>query len=86
MDITGTIHKIFPEETITENFTKREFVLKTGGEYSQEILMQVVNKKLTLINDAMLNEEVKVFFNLRGRPNRDGRYFNQVEAWKIEKP
>jgi len=44
--------------------------------------------KCDLINESYLNEDVKIWFNLKGNKwERDGKinYFTNLDAWKIEK-
>ena len=43
---------------------------------------------MTLSTNHILNEEVKIWFNLKGNKwERDGKinYFTNLDAWKIEK-
>ncbi len=85
MEIVGTLHKIFDERRITDNFTIREFVVKVDdGQYTQEILCQCVNKKVDLIIGFKPGERVAVSINLRGK-EKNGKWYNQIEAWKIER-
>jgi hypothetical protein len=52
------------------------------------IKFQLVQDKCDLINESFINEEVKVWFNLKGnRWERDGKvnYFTNLDAWKIER-
>ena len=91
MDITGTIIEIFEEQVIGEKkFKKREFVLKVvDNGYEQEIKFQTIQDKTTILNFVKKDDEVKVLFNLGGRPwiNKQGKkdWFNSVTAWRIEK-
>ena len=90
MDITGTIIEIFEEQVVSDKFKKREFVLKVvDNGYEQEIKFQTIQDKTTILNFVKVGDEVKVLFNLGGRPwtNKQGKkdWFNSVTAWKIEK-
>ena len=88
MEITGTIEAINPVEQVTERFKKREFVVKTEGDYPQFVLIQTTNDKVSLLNSLMTGNQVKVHFNLNGRKHngQNGiKYFNSIDAWKIEK-
>lgn len=90
MEATGTIHHISPVMNITESFTKREFVLKIADnpQYPQFVSFQLTQEKCALISAFQLGASVKVHFNLRGRqwvsPQNETKYFNTLEAWRIE--
>jgi len=92
-EITGKVIDIAPVNQVSDKFRKREFVIEkkeTGGSamFIDYIKFQLVQDKCDLISESFLNEEVKVWFNLKGnRWERDGRvnYFTNLDAWKIEK-
>ncbi len=89
-NITGVIKKKFPEQQVSEKFRKRDFVLTdNSSQYPQHITFQLVQDRCSLIDGFNEGQEVKVFFNLRGREYTDKRtneirFFNTIEAWKIE--
>lgn len=89
MEVLGTIKKIFPKKTFGNNFKKIEFVIKTNDLYPQNLLIECIQEKLELINKFKVGDNVKVFINLRGRewinPEGEAKYFNSIQAWKIEK-
>ena len=80
-EVTGKL--IYKEATqkISDRFQKREFVI------------EVENEKNPQWNDFVLetiqlNENIKVYFNLRGRKwenNGQVSYFTNLEGWRIEK-
>ena len=80
-------------DRIIDQFRKREFVIEkkeSGGSavFVDFIKFQLVQDKCDLINESFLNEDVKIWFNLKGnRWERDGKvnYFTNLDAWKIEK-
>lgn len=88
--LKGTLKVIGDEQVISEKFKKREFVLEdNSGQYPQVISFQLAQDKVSLIDGYALGNEVTVYFNLRGREwtsPKDGqvRYFNTLDAWKIE--
>ncbi len=92
-EITGKIIDIAPVNQVSDKFRKREFVIEkkeTGGSamFIDYIKFQLVQDKCDLINESFINEEVKIWFNLKGnRWERDGKvnYFTNLDAWKIEK-
>ena len=92
-EITGKIIDISPVNQVSDKFKKREFVIEkkeAGGAavFIDYIKFQLIQDKCDLINESYLNEEVKIWFNLKGNKwERDGKinYFTNLDAWKIEK-
>ena len=87
---TGTIKVISDTQRISDKFQKREFVVTdTTSMYPQDILFQTTQDKCNLLDQFQVNENVEVSFNLRGRewtsPQGEVKYFNTIEAWRIEK-
>jgi len=83
MDLSGSIVKIFDEQSWDSGFKKREFVIKTGEQYPQDVIFQMVNDKCTMIDAFKVGQEIKVHFDVRGREYND-RYFTNLQAWKID--
>ena len=92
-EITGKIIDILPVNQVSDKFRKREFIIEkkeSGGAavFIDYIKFQLVQDKCDLINESFLNENVKIWFNLKGnRWERDGKvnYFTNLDAWRIEK-
>jgi len=85
MELTGTLKEIFDERQPTPTFRVREFVVTTEDRYPQHILLQLVNEKIELLGGYQKGERVRVSFDLRGREGNAGRYYNSLNAWKIER-
>ncbi|MEO6883317.1 MAG: DUF3127 domain-containing protein [Bacteroidia bacterium] len=88
-NITGTLKVKGKEQQISEKFKKREFVITdNSSQYPQHISFQLTQDKCSLMDGYNVGDDVKVFFNLRGREwtAKDGelKYFNSLEAWKLE--
>lgn len=88
--LTGTIKVIQETQRISDKFQKREFVVTdTTSMYPQDILFQATQDKCNLLDQFQTNDNVEVSFNLRGRewtsPQGEVKYFNTIEAWRIEK-
>lgn len=89
-NITGTLKVKFPEIQVSERFRKRDFVITdNSSQYPQHITFQLTQDKGSLIDAFNPGDEIRVFFNLRGREWNDPKtnqmkYFNTIEAWKIE--
>ncbi|HVA99185.1 MAG TPA: DUF3127 domain-containing protein [Bacteroidia bacterium] len=88
-NITGILKVKGKEQQISEKFKKREFVITdNSSQYPQHISFQLTQDKCSLMDTYNVGDELKVFFNLRGREwtAKDGelKYFNSLEAWKLE--
>jgi hypothetical protein len=92
-EISGKVIDISPVNQVSDKFRKREFVIEkkeAGGSavFIDYLKFQLVQDKCDLINESFLNEEIKIWFNLKGNKwERDGKinYFTNLDAWKIEK-
>ena len=85
---------IFKEDTqhISERFQKREFVIEVENEkdpqWNDFIKIQLIQDRCDLLENIALNENIKVYFNVRGRKwENKGQvsYFTNLEGWRIEK-
>ncbi len=83
-EIEGTLHKKYEIESKSSSFQTREFVISTEGTYPQYVKFQLTQDKCGLIDAMQENEKIKVSFDLRGR-EWQGKYFTNLNAWKIEK-
>lgn len=88
--ITGTVKVVNDTVQVSEKFSKREFVLTDASSmYPQDILFQLTQDKCSIIDGVQVNDTVEVSFNLRGRewvsPQGEVRYFNTLDAWRVEK-
>ena len=83
-DLTGKVKLVQDAKTISDKFTVREFVVTVeDGKYPQDIVLQFVNDKVSLLDGLQADQEVTVSFDIRGR-EYNGRYFNNLNAWKIQ--
>ena len=89
MELTGTIKVKSNEQQVSEKFKKREFVVTdNSSQYPQHVMFQLTQDKCSLIDSYNVGDEIKVYFNLRGRewtsPKGEVKYFNTLEAWRLE--
>lgn len=91
-EISGKL--IFKEDTqhISEKFQKREFVIEVENEKNPQwndfVKIQLIQDRCDLLENIALNEDIKVYFNVRGRKwENQGKvsYFTNLEGWRIEK-
>jgi hypothetical protein len=90
MEVIGTLKTKFDTQKVSDRFQKREFVLTTEANtpYPQHVSFQVTQDKCTMLDSFAEGEELKIQFNLRGREwngPQGIKYFNTLEAWRIER-
>lgn len=88
--LTGTVKVLNNTVQVSEKFSKREFVVTdTSSMYPQDIMFQATQDKCSMLDAINQGDQVEVSFNLRGRewtsPQGEVKYFNTLEAWRIEK-
>ena len=84
------IIKIGELKEFDSGFKLVEFVVKTEGDYPQEIQFQCTSDKAdNLIQYNKVGNKVDISFNLRGRawtnPQGETKYFNSLDAWRVFK-
>lgn len=83
MELTGKIKLVNSTQTFDSGFSKREFVVTTNEQYPQDIKLEVIKDKCSLLDRYTPGTDVKVSFNLRGN-EFNGKYYVNLQAWKIE--
>ncbi|KZX54849.1 hypothetical protein A3709_07410 [Halioglobus sp. HI00S01] len=82
-ELTGKIKLIQDLKTFESGFRKQEMVVTVDdGRYPQDINLEFVQDKVTLLESLQPGQEVTVTFDIRGR-EYNGRYFNNLQGWKI---
>jgi len=84
-ELNGVLHKVNEVVTKSATFQTREFIVKTDGQYPQFIKFQCTQDRCGIIDGYEEGQEVKVYFDLRGREWND-KYFTNLNAWRVEKP
>lgn len=89
MELQGELIEVFDTQEVTATFKKREFAIKTSGEYPQEIGLEVTQDKVDLLDTFEVGDNITASVNLRGRkwtnPEGVNKYFNTIQAWRIVK-
>jgi len=88
--ITGKIKVLGDTQQVKDTFRKRDFVLTDdSSNYPQQISFQLVQDNCDLMNGMHIGDEVSVMFDVRGRewtsPSGEVKYFNSLNAWKVER-
>ena len=82
-ELSGKIKLIQEPKTFDSGFTKREMVVTVeDGKYPQDINLEFVQDKASLLESLQPGQEVTVSFDIRGR-EYNGRYFNNLQGWKV---
>ncbi len=90
-EATGTIVSIMDTQQVSDTFKKREFAIEIpDGQYPQSVKFQLVQDKTALLDNYAVGQQVKVFFNLRGREytrKNDGSkdYWVSLDCWRLER-
>ena len=82
-EIKGTIKLIEEPQVFSSGFTKQQIVVETGGKYPQQIAIEFVQDKISLVEGLEVGQAVVVSVDIRGR-EYNGRYFNSLVGWKIQ--
>lgn len=89
MQVAGKLIVVNPTTVISEKFSKRSFVVETEDKFPQQIEFQLTQDKCDYLDQYKVGEQVNVSLNIRGRawtnPQGETKYFNTLEAWKIER-
>ena len=90
MNIKGKLVEIFDTVQITETFKKREFIIQDNRnpEYPEFVKVELIQDKVSLLDDLKVGDEINVLINIKGRKweDKEGniKYFNSIQGWKIE--
>ena len=87
--VSGEIIEIYDVKIISDNFKKREFILKhaPNPEYPDYLKLEVVQNKTDLLDKYKGGDNVEVDLNLKGKRWEKGKesgYFNSLQAWRIQ--
>ncbi len=85
-ELAGVVKLVQEVETFKNgSFTKRGVVVTVeDGKFPQDILLEFVQDKVSLLEDVQQGDDVQITFNIRGR-EYNGRYFNNLQGWRLEK-
>jgi phosphatidylserine/phosphatidylglycerophosphate/cardiolipin synthase-like enzyme len=87
-EIEGTVYRLYPKEQVTQNFAKRELVLKEDGEYPNFIKIEAAGKQIDLLDNVIEENFVRVRVAINGREytTKDGKqaYFNSLRLLGVE--
>ena len=67
-----------------KEWQKQSFLVDTGAQYNPEVCFQLFGEdKIQMLSHHNEGDQVEVSFNLSSR-EYNGRYFHNIDAWRIE--
>lgn len=89
MEISGIITKILDlkagvSKTTGKSWVSQQYVIETKDYKQHPLMFEVVGEDKIKSMNIQLGEELKVFFEIDAR-EYNGRWFNMVKAWKVER-
>lgn len=86
MELTGKVIAVLDTQSGTSSrgnsWEKKEFVIETQEQYPKKACFTLFNKTELC---PKVGEEVTVYFNITANEH-NGKWYNSVNAWKVEKP
>src|SRR6188768_2790926 len=86
MEITGKVVHVLPVQTgksAKGEWKKQEFILELPGNYAKKVCISLFGEKLDRYKVAT-GDQIKAAVNVESREYQ-GKWFTNVEAWKIDK-
>jgi single-strand DNA-binding protein len=80
--LTGRLIEIRPTVTFESGFMKREVLLRTDGEYSEELMIEFWKDKCAVLGNYLPGEAVEVSVNIRGN-EYNGKHYVKLQGWMI---
>ncbi|MEN8118616.1 MAG: DUF3127 domain-containing protein [Bacteroidota bacterium] len=89
LTVKGKIQQILkPESGVSragKEWKKQEFVIETDDQYPKKVCFTLFGEKADMVNGLAEGQDVEVSFNVESR-EYNGKWFHNVNAWKIDKP
>ena len=91
MNIKGKLLEKSDTQQISATFRKREFIVEysENPQYPEFLKFELIQDRCDLVDAIQPGQEIDVSFNLKGRkwtdPKGEVKYFNSLQAWKIER-
>lgn len=83
-EIKGKVKLVLEKEVFSSGFEKQSVVVTTDEKYPQDIKIDFAKEKAALLNKITRGDEVLVNYNIRGN-EYNGKYFTNIDGWKIQK-
>lgn len=87
MDVTGKIIVALPEQSGTSSagkaWRKKEYVLETQENFPRKICFTLFGERVEQYPNLAVGQTIKLYFDIESR-EYNGRWFTNINAWKIE--
>lgn len=80
----GEIIEIQDLEEYSNGFQKIKFILRTLGEYSQDLCFELHREKVDYLAAYDEGDFVEVCFDIKGNKGTDGKYYTNLIAWRLK--
>lgn len=91
MNVKGKLVEKYDTQNVTDSFRKREFVIEyaENPQYPEFVKFELIQANCDQLDAFNPGQEMNVSFNLKGRkwtdPKGEVKYFNSLQAWRLEK-
>jgi hypothetical protein len=84
--LSGTVHSISETQKFARDFSKRDLVLNTGGQYPQFIKLEGQTTMCPKMDELVPGQTVDIEFRIRGKQATNGSYYNTllIKGWVIK--
>lgn len=83
MNVKGKVKLIGEMQSFDSGFTKRQLVVTTDETYPQDIAIEFVKDKCSVLDNYKVGDSVDVSINIRGN-EYNGKYYVSLNGWRIE--
>lgn len=89
MEVSGIITKVLlikigESKTTGKAWKSQQYVLETRDNRARQIIFEVFGEDRIHDMNIQMGEELTVFFDIEAH-DFQGRWYNQVKAWKVER-
>lgn len=75
---------MFPIKEVSDTFKKRDIVIRTQGEYPQEICVELHKDRVDDVKETEVGRVVNLSIDIRGREWKgNDKWFNSIVAYKV---
>ena len=84
--VEGDVYLLNDKVQLTEKFAKRNVVIQTINQYNNEVSIDFINDKISLLDGIKQGDAVKIYVDVFSRQSNKNpnQYFNNITGWKIE--
>jgi hypothetical protein len=88
--VTGDIIQVYaPQTGVSQSgkaWMKQEYLIRyEGGQFPKDLVFMVFGEEKIKQFGISVQEQLTVHLNIIANTGRDGRAYNRVEAWKVER-